>query len=49
MPRKYFQQNHRKKNPNVKKMAIKVQEAHRIPNRSDQKRKSPQHIIINKN
>jgi hypothetical protein len=46
-PRKYFQPKCRKKFLNLKKeMPIQVQEAHRTPNRLEQKRKSPCHITI---
>ena len=39
--RKYIQQNHRRKFPNLKKdMPIKIQEAYRTPNRLDPKKSS---------
>jgi hypothetical protein len=43
----YIQQNNNRKFPNLKKtMPIQVQEASRTPNRLEQNRTTPQHIII---
>jgi hypothetical protein len=41
-----FNKNHRRKLPQPKEMATKVQEAYRTPNKWDQKRKFSCHIII---
>ena len=46
MPRNYLQQDRRRKFSNLNKMPMKVQEAYRIPNRLDQKRKSSCYVII---
>jgi hypothetical protein len=46
-PRKYLQQNYRRKFPSPKKKRwLYIQEAYRITNKLDQKRKSSCHIII---
>jgi hypothetical protein len=45
--RKYFQQNHRRKLPKLKKeIDIKVKEAYKTPNKWDNKIKSSCHEII---
>jgi hypothetical protein len=45
-PRKYFQQNHRRKISKAKVIPVNIQEAYRTPIRLDQKRKSSSHVII---